>query len=78
MKDHFIFDKRNYTLIIIGLVLIAVGFLLLMGGGSEDPNVFNPSIFDFQRLTLAPLVILSGFIVQIFAIMLKPKSDTQE
>lgn len=78
MKDHFIFDKRNYTLIIIGLVLIAIGFLLLMGGGSEDPSVFNPSIFDFQRLTLAPLVILSGFILQIFAIMLKPKSDTQE
>jgi hypothetical protein len=69
----FAFGKENYKLLLIGLVLILVGFLLMIGGGSKDPNVFNDNIFNFRRLTLAPILVLAGFVVEIFAIMKKPK-----
>jgi hypothetical protein len=69
----FAFGKENYKLLLIGLVLILVGFLLMIGGGSEDPNVFNDNIFNFRRLTLAPILVLAGFVVEVFAIMKKPK-----
>jgi len=74
-KDEFIFGKRNFTLLIVGLVFIALGFLLMIGGGSDDPNVFNDQIFSARRITVAPLLILIGFGVELFAIMSKPKSE---
>jgi hypothetical protein len=46
----------------------------MIGGGSEDPNVFNPEIFSFRRITLAPIVVLAGFIIEVFAILYKPKN----
>ena len=67
----FIFKKKNYILLISGLVLILAGIFLMMGGESEDPNVFSEDIFNFQRLTLAPILIVGGFVLEIFAIMLK-------
>ena len=67
----FVFKKKNYILLISGLVLILMGIFLMMGGESEDPNVFSEDIFNFQRLTLAPILIVGGFILEIFAIMLK-------
>tara|TARA_B100001057_G_C22757830_1_gene914523 strand:+ start:615 stop:839 length:225 start_codon:yes stop_codon:yes gene_type:complete len=67
----FVFKKKNYILLISGLVLILAGVFLMMGGESEDPNVFSEDIFNFQRLTLAPILIVGGFILEIFAIMLK-------
>lgn len=67
----FVFKKKNYILLISGLVLILTGIFLMMGGESEDPNVFSEEIFNFQRLTLAPILIVGGFILEIFAIMLK-------
>ena len=67
----FVFKKKNYILLISGLVLILVGIFLMMGGESEDPNVFSEDIFNFQRLTLAPILIVGGFVLEIFAIMLK-------
>ena len=67
------FGKQNYILLIVGVVVIFVGFLLMIGGGSKDPNVFSPALFDFQRLTLAPMLILAGFVVEIIAIMRKPR-----
>lgn len=70
---EFAFGKENYRLMLIGLALIVVGFLLMIGGGSEDPTVFNPEIFSFRRITLAPILILAGYAVEIFAIMKKPK-----
>lgn len=73
-KTGFAFNKQNYTLIIVGLVFLGIGFLLLIGGGSDDPNVFNDSIFNFRRLTLSPILILAGYIIEIFAIMKLPKS----
>ena len=69
----FAFAKENYRLLLIGLALIFVGFLLMIGGGSDDPNVFSEDIFNFRRMTLAPILILAGYVVQIFAIMKKPK-----
>ena len=67
----FVFKKKNYLLLISGLVLILTGIFLMMGGESEDPNVFSEEIFNFQRLTLAPILIVGGFVLEIFAIMLK-------
>jgi hypothetical protein len=69
----FAFTKENYRLLLIGLALIFVGFLLMIGGGSDDPNVFSEDIFNFRRMTLAPILILAGYVVEIFAIMKKPK-----
>lgn len=69
----FAFTKDNYKIMFIGLAFIVLGFILMIGGGSKDPNVFNPAIFDFQRLTLAPILILGGYVIEIFAIMKKSK-----
>jgi hypothetical protein len=70
---QFAFGKENYRLMLIGLGVIALGFILMVGGGSKDPQVFNEAIFNFQRLTLAPLLILAGYVIEIFAIMKKPR-----
>ena len=69
----FAFGKENYKLLILGLIVITVGFLLMIGGGSDDPNVFSEDIFSFRRMTLAPILILAGYIIEIYAIMKKPK-----
>ena len=71
----FAFKKQNYILLIIGVLLISAGLLLMIGGGSDDPNVFNDDIFNTQRLTIAPILIAAGFIVEIFAIMYKAKKE---
>ena len=71
----FAFTKQNYILLLVGIALICVGLLLMIGGGSDDPTVFSDKIFDSQRLTIAPLLIALGFIVEIFAIMHKPKGE---
>ena len=69
-----IFDKQNYLLMIVGAVLILAGILLMIGGKSSDPTVFNKDeVYSFQRITLAPLLIVGGLVVEIFAIMKKPK-----
>jgi len=72
-RPVFAFGKENYILILIGVGLIVLGFILMTGGGSKDPNVFNMEMFSFRRITLAPILILVGFGVQIVAIMKKPK-----
>ena len=71
-KMEFIFQKKNYTFLFIGLGLIALGFILMAGGGSDDPNVFNPEIYNFRRIRLAPTLILIGLGIQIYAILLNP------
>ncbi|MDG1427067.1 MAG: DUF3098 domain-containing protein [Flavobacteriales bacterium] len=71
----FAFKKRNYILLIIGLVFIASGLILMIGGGSEDPTKFSDEIFNFRRLTLAPVLLAIGFIFEIYAIMYKSKQD---
>lgn len=69
----FAFTKQNYRLLIIGIAVITLGFLLMIGGGSDDPNVFSDKIFNFRRMTLAPILIIAGYIIGIFAIMKRPK-----
>ena len=69
----FAFTKKNYILLIIGLAFIISGLILMIGGGSEDPTKFSDEIFNFQRLTVAPILIAIGFIIEIFAIMTKNK-----
>lgn len=70
----FALGKENYKLMAIGFAIIVIGFILMAGGGSDDPNVFNEEIFSFRRITLAPIVLLFGFGFEIYAIMKKPKS----
>jgi len=72
----FALGKENYRLMAIGFALIVIGFILMTGGGSDDPNVFNPDIFNFRRLTLAPIILFIGFVLEIYAIMKRPKSDS--
>ena len=69
----FVFKKKNYMILIGGLVLILLGITLMIGGGSEDPTQFSEEIFNFQRLTLAPILIVLGFVMGVFAIMYKSK-----
>ncbi len=71
------FSKQNYLLFLGGLGLIALGYVLMIGGGSDDPNVFNPAIFDTQRITIAPMVCVLGFVTIIVAIMWRPKQNQE-
>ncbi len=71
--SRFALGRRNYILLAIGFGVIVLGFLLMLGGKSEDPNQFSDTIFDFQRITLAPMVVLAGFVFEIYAIMAAPK-----
>ena len=68
-KKEFIFSRANYKLMVIGFVVIALVFILMVGGGSDDPNVFNPEIFNFRRIRLAPALVLIGFGIEIAAIL---------
>ncbi|MBT8204657.1 MAG: DUF3098 domain-containing protein [Eudoraea sp.] len=71
-KAEFIFQKRNYLFMFIGLAFIALGFILMSGGGSDDPNVFNPDIYNFRRIRLAPTLVLIGLGIEVYAILLNP------
>jgi len=75
-NSGFALGKENYIYLIIGFAIIITGFLLMIGGKSTDPNVFNEKeIFSFRRITLAPIVVLIGFAFEIWAIMKKPKES---
>ena len=69
----FVFEKKNYFIMIIGLLFIATGFILMSGGASDDPNVFNPEIYNFQGIRLAPTLVLIGFAIQVYAILFSSK-----
>ena len=74
IKQNFVFEKRNYIWMFIGLAFIALGFVLMSGGGSNDPNVFSDAIFNTQRIRIAPTLVLIGFGIQVYAILIKPKA----
>lgn len=74
-KTNFALGPDNYKLLAIGFGIIVLGFILMLGGKSEDPNVFSNDIFSFRRITLAPIVVLAGFAFEIWAIMKKPKGE---
>ncbi len=72
-KPGFALGRENYKLMAIGFAIIIVGFILMAGGRSDDPKVFSEDIFSFRRITVAPLIVLAGFIFEIYAIMKRPK-----
>ncbi|HPD01476.1 MAG TPA: DUF3098 domain-containing protein [Acetivibrio sp.] len=76
-KQNFALGRENYKLLAIGFAIIVTGFLLMLGGRSDDPNVFSEKIFSFRRITLAPIVVLAGFIFEIWAIMKKPGNSAK-
>ncbi len=73
-NKEFVFKKSNYRIMIIGIVFIAVGFILMAGGGSDDPNIFSNEIYNFRRIRLAPTLVLIGFGIQVYAILYKNKT----
>jgi len=74
---RFAFNRSNYKLLILGLIVLVLGFVLMIGGGSDDPEVFDEALFGFRRLTLAPILIIAGYIIEIFAIMHRPKETNE-
>lgn len=72
-KPQFLFGKKNYLFMFIGILFIAVGFILMAGGGSDDPEVFNEAIYSWRRIRLAPTLVIIGLGIEIYAIMLNPK-----
>ena len=72
-KPEFLFGKKNYLFMVIGLVVISLGFIFMSGGGSEDPAVFNEEIYNWQRIRLAPTLVILGLGIEIYAILLNPK-----
>jgi hypothetical protein len=74
-KQEFLFSATNYKILIIGLVVIALGFILMSGGSNENPNVFNEDVYSFRRIRLAPTVVLIGFGITIYSILKKSKSE---
>ena len=70
-KKKLLFGKRNYKFMLIGILFIAIGFILMSGGGSDDPNIFNEEIYSFRRIRLAPILVIIGFIIQVYAILTK-------
>ena len=69
----FLFGKRNYQLLFVAIAVVALGYILMAGGGSDDPNIFNPEIFNFRRIRLAPTLVISGFGIAIYAILVRDK-----
>ena len=72
-KKDFLFKKSNYKWLLISIITIGLGFLLMSGGGSKNPNIFNEEIFNFRRIRLAPLVVISGFVLCIISILYNDK-----
>jgi len=73
-KNEFLFESVNYKILLIGLGVIAIGFILMSGGGSENPKVFNEAeLFSFRRIRLAPTLVLIGFGITIYSIFKNPK-----
>jgi hypothetical protein len=72
----FVFTKTNYIIMLVGIVLLALGYLFLCGGGSDDPNVFNADMFNARRLYVSPILIFLGFVAEIVAIMYEGKKNS--
>ena len=74
-NQEFLFEKVNYKILLIGIAVIILGFLLMSGGGSQDPNIFNEDIFSFRRIRLAPTTVLIGFGITVNAILKNSKKS---
>ena len=76
-NNKFALSPKSVRFIVVGLIVMISGYILMIGGGSDDPNVFNPEMFNFTRLVVSPLLILWGVAIIIIAIMKKPKGDDE-
>ena len=72
-EKDYLFNKRRYRFLILSIFIIGIGFVLMSGGESTDPDIFNNEIYNFRRIRLAPLIVVSGFIMCIFSILYKDK-----
>jgi len=72
-QQDFAFGKENYVIMLIGIAVIFIGFLCMSGGATKDPAVFDPDIFSFRRITLAPILVILGFVIEVYAILRKTK-----
>ncbi len=77
-QKALLFDKRKYNLMIAGLLILALGFVLMIGGGTDDPSEFSYEIFSFRRITLAPILVLLGFALQIYVILSRKASEPED
>ena len=73
MKKKLLFSKKNYLVLFVSILFISIGFFLMSGGESKDPMIFNEEIFNFQRIRLAPTIVLFGFAIAIYSIFVKSK-----
>ena len=73
MKKKLLFSKKNYLILFVSILFISIGFFLMSGGESKDPMIFNEEIFNFQRIPLAPTIVLFGFAIAIYSIFVKSK-----
>ena len=71
--NNYLFNNRRYRFLIFSIIIIGIGFFLMSGGGSSDPKIFNDEIYNFRRIKLAPLVVMSGFVLCIISILYKDK-----
>ncbi len=71
-EGEFLFEKRNYMIMVVGIIVIMIGFALMAGGGSDDPTIFNEDIYNFRRIRLAPTLVLIGLAIEVYAIMANP------
>jgi hypothetical protein len=76
--EQFAFGKQNYKYMLIGIAVVVLGFILMMGGGSDDPMVFNEEIFSTRRITVAPIVVLIGYGIIFYAILKRAKSSAEK
>ena len=72
--SKFAVSKSNFKYILAGLLVIILGYVLMVGGGSDDPNIFNDEIFSFRRIVLSPVIIILGFLIEVYAIMKRPRT----
>lgn len=72
-QSTFLFGKKNYIIMLIGIFFIAIGFIFMIGGGSDNPEVFNKEIYNWQRIRLAPTLVIIGLAIEIYAILADPK-----
>lgn len=77
-KFEMALEKQNYRLLAIAFAIVVVGFLLMIGGASDNPEVFNEEVYSFRRITLAPVVVLFGFLFGVYAIMKKPSAAKKD
>ncbi|HKM11967.1 MAG TPA: DUF3098 domain-containing protein [Bacteroidales bacterium] len=76
--SNFSLSPKNVRFVLIGLIVMVAGYILMSGGGSSDPDVFNPEIFNFRRLVISPLLVIIGIVIVIVAIMKKPREDKDD